>query len=173
MNDPDQELVRDLKARKEEAFLEFADRFSPAAFWIASRAGIPHDAAAEAVPSWIHDVLLKIDAYQELAEAKFANWVFRLLRNAAADWWRARDPVECEEITERLPDPRTVDEDADEAYETVEKITAVREAIEALEERARRIVELHMDGNSFGDVATMIGISEGNARVIYHRALKR
>jgi RNA polymerase sigma-70 factor, ECF subfamily len=173
MNDPDRELVRDLKARKEEAFLEFADRFSPAAFWIANRTGIPEEESSEVVPSWIHDVLLKVDAYQEMDDARFANWVFRLFRNAAADWWRTKDPVELEEISDKLPDPRSTEQEPEEVLETVEKISAVREAIESLEERARRIVELHLDGNTFAEVAAVLSVNETNARVIYHRALKR
>jgi RNA polymerase sigma factor (sigma-70 family) len=171
--DPHRELVQRLKENQEEAFIEFAEHFGPAALWVARRARIPETEALDLAPSWVHDVLLKVKAYNQKEGATFANWVFRLFRNAAADWWRARGKVEFEELNEQLADPASGPEGPLEACETTEKILAVRNAVRSLEEQPRRVVDLHIDGNSFAEIAAALGISEVNARVIYHRALKR
>lgn len=54
--------------------------------------------------------------------------------------------------------------------ELKERISA---ALRTLDERARQVVVMRSQGHSFAEAAATVGVSEGSARVIHHRAMKK
>jgi RNA polymerase sigma-70 factor (ECF subfamily) len=108
------------------------------------------------------------------AEAPFRAWLVRIALNLAKSHarqdsrWRLARLVEVEEAAE---DPA---ESAQAALERAEAQRRVREAVLALPRRQREVLTLRVDGGlPFGDIAETLGITENNAKVQFHHAVKR
>lgn len=101
-------------------------------------------------------------------------WVLTIARNVALDHLRSRVAKEQsldQAVAESLPDENVTDRwsEADER----EVIAAVQAAIETLPPATREVVRLHkLEGKAMAEVATMLGIREGAARVRAHRGYK-
>lgn len=167
----ERELVRRLRNNDEDAFSLFSAKYaSIAAYYFGSR-GLPRDEALDVAASWVHDTLLKIDKYEEREGASFAAWLFRLMSNAASDWWRSRKHIDLQPLSERLA--LTTEDELGPVGVSLDEAIAVHEALLHLNERERHIVDLRLSGCSFAEAGLAAGISEGNARVTYHRALTK
>jgi RNA polymerase sigma factor (sigma-70 family) len=154
------------------AFHDFARTFG-AAFrrHFLNRGLSPFEAEDQAV-CLATDIPLKVIAghYREREDGGFRAWVFALMRNAASDWWRKRSRG-----LEVVP----IWDDAADAGEEpggggdVDVVLAVQDAVAALPEQARRIVQLRDLGEERGyaEIAAQLGITEGTARVRHSRAL--
>ena len=115
--------------------------------------------------------------------ASFRTWLYSIMRNQLRDHWR-RDV--------RRPSPLPL-EAQDGAQVPLERIEAVdadttrgssdsgsestqlgRALLERLSDRDRRVLTLRiLEGRSIRDSAAELGVSEGNVKVMQHRALKR
>jgi RNA polymerase sigma-70 factor, ECF subfamily len=100
-------------------------------------------------------------------------WVLTIARNVALDHLRSKAARELSlhpEAAERIPDvapPRW------EAEDTAEVVEAVREAIAQLPPAAREVIRLHkLEERPMAEVAELLGITEGAARVRAHRGYK-
>ena len=107
-----------------------------------------------------------LPAYQQ-AGLPWTAWLFRIAANTVIDHYRTRRPHDG--LEETLPD---------EALELVERVSLseergkVREALQQLPPDQRRLLWLRfVDGLSHAEVASMLGKTEGNVRVMQHRAL--
>ena len=102
-------------------------------------------------------------------------WVLTIARNVALDHLRSRVAKERsldDETARRIPDA-----DADpinwSAEDEQEVVAAVREAVSQLPPSSREVVRLHkLEGRSMAEVAEILGIKEGAARVRAHRGYK-
>ena len=102
-------------------------------------------------------------------------WILTIARNVALDHLRSRAAKERsldEETARRIPD-----DDADpinwSAEDEQEVIAAVRDAVEQLPPSTREVVRMHkLEGRSMAEVAEILGIKEGAARVRAHRGYK-
>ncbi len=92
------------------------------------------------------------------AARKFSTWMYRIALNVAIDFQRsarrALPAVSLEELTVPVSD---VDGQA-----KTEQLTKLRELLEGLEEADRVIVLLYFEGNSYREIAEVIGIGESN-----------
>ena len=101
-------------------------------------------------------------------------WVLTIARNVALDHLRSRVAKEQsldQAVAESLPDENVADRwsEADER----EVIAAVQLALETLPPATREVVRLHkLEGKAMAEVAMMLGIREGAARVRAHRGYK-
>lgn len=101
-------------------------------------------------------------------------WVLTIARNVALDHLRSRaskDRSLDEEAAARIPDES---EDLRWRLEDEkEVIEAVRAAVEQLPPSSREVVRLHkIEGRPMSEVAEILGIKEGAARVRAHRGYK-
>jgi RNA polymerase sigma-70 factor (ECF subfamily) len=120
--------------------------------------------------------LLKIHAsrHRYRRGAPVLPWVMTIARNVALDHLRSRASAERpldEEQASQIPDETAAFswEEEDER----EVIHAVREAVELLPESSREVVRLHkLEGRPMSEVAEILGIKEGAARVRAHRGYK-
>ena len=94
-------------------------------------------------------------------------WLFRVATNTVIDYYRTHHPHQ--ELEEALPA---------EGLELVERVSLgeeqgeVRAALRQLPEDQRRLLWLRfVDGLSHAEVASLLGKTEGNVRVMQHRAL--
>ncbi|MFP2912342.1 RNA polymerase sigma factor [Pyxidicoccus sp. 3LFB2] len=107
--------------------------------------------------------------------APFRAWLVRIALNLAKNHarqgqrWR---PVLVESAAEHVAaDPA---ESAQEGLERAEQARQVRAAVLALPRRQREVLTLRVDGGlSFADIAQTLRITENNAKVQFHHAVKR
>lgn len=107
-------------------------------------------------------------------ETPFRAWLVRIALNLAKNHarqgsrWRMAGLVEVEDAA---VDPA---ESAQQALERAEAERRLREAVLALPRRQREVMTLRVDGGlPFKDIAETLGITETNAKVQFHHAVKR
>ncbi len=102
-------------------------------------------------------------------------WVLTIARNVALDHLRSRaakDRSLDDETARRIPDERSQPFDWSSEDEQ-EVVAAVRAAIDQLPRSSREVVRMHkLEGRSMAEVAEILGINEGAARVRAHRGYK-
>jgi RNA polymerase sigma-70 factor (ECF subfamily) len=93
-----------------------------------------------------------------------------LAKNHARQGHRWR-PALLTEVEEAAADPR---ETPQESLERRERERSLRAAVLALPRRQREVLALRVDGGlPFRDIAETLGITENNAKVQFHHAVKR
>jgi RNA polymerase sigma-70 factor (ECF subfamily) len=97
------------------------------------------------------------DSYDETR--RFSTWMYRVALNVAISFYRgqtrrSRVIVNDESILELAASPG--------GQETFEELATLRRMIESLNEFDRALVILYLDGNSYAEIATVLGISESN-----------
>jgi RNA polymerase sigma-70 factor (ECF subfamily) len=104
-------------------------------------------------------------------------WLYQVARTTITDHWRNyyKGPVtSLEEMEEKAPvhvaaEPIRLNGEAEEMEPAIAKVQAV---LQTLPENYRRVLELRfLQGCSLKETAEALGITEGNAKVIQHRAL--
>nr|WP_211484264.1 sigma-70 family RNA polymerase sigma factor [Corallococcus exiguus] len=105
----------------------------------------------------------------------FRSWLVRVALNLAKNHarqglrWR---PVLVESVTDDLA--ADLSEGADASLERTQQGQRVRQAVLALPRRQREVLTLRVDGGlPFKDIAETLGITENNAKVQFHHAVKR
>lgn len=125
------------------------------------------------------DVFLK--AFRNLktfrGESKLSTWLYRIAINLCRDFRASRTGRSrlAETSLERLADlgfdPPSVDPGPDEIHEGRRTEEAFRDSIDALGEPLRAAFLLrHLAGRSYEEIAEILSISKGNAKVRVHRA---
>lgn len=192
MPSPDHALVERLRAGEEAAFAELLDRYDAQLRRLA-RTFVRTDALADDVvqETWL-GVLRGLDRFEERSSLK--TWLFRILVNRA----RTRAVREARQVpfsslataedsegptvdpsaftSEGVwaQPPRRLDAEPETELLTAELRDRMSEVVDTLPEQQRTVILLRdvagMDGP---EVAEALGISEGNQRVILHRARTR
>jgi RNA polymerase sigma-70 factor (ECF subfamily) len=180
----DGDLIGRLRAGDGQAFAELVDRYNASMIRVAS-AFVPSRAVAEEVvqDTWI-GVIKGSGRFEGRSSLK--TWIFRILVNRARTTG-AREPRSVELDTGdglgadrftaggtwREP-PAPWSDDIDDRLSAPEIATRIRETVEQLPDSQRQVVTLRdIEGLSSSEVCAMLGISEGNQRVLLHRARTR
>ena len=184
--DPDARLLAGLRAGDEAAFVELVRRYSPALLRLA-QTYVPSRSIAEEVvqETWL-GVVRGIDRFEGRSTVK--TWLFRIAINRA----RTRGAQEPRTLPlETSVDGPSVDPDrflpADhpkwpnhwavepsQIVETAETVAYVRDAIERLPAMQRAVITLRdVHGWDGAEVCHALELSEGNQRVLLHRARSR
>lgn len=107
--------------------------------------------------------------------AQIAAWLYRVAQNATADYWRAFYRLPLVGVDHVAPGWEPADTGG-AALEVPNERTAVRvEALlRSLPAHYRRVLELRfLERLSVAETAQALGVSNGNARVLQYRALRR
>lgn len=178
----DEVLVGRLQAGDESAFVELVRRYQPSLLRVAE-ATVGRGAVAQEVTqdTWLA-VFRGVDRFE--GRSSFKTWLFRILVN------RARSTARREERAGR-PDDALDDErfDASGAWATPPEAWAdraddrlvatqlaarVHDMLPLLPEAQRQVVVLSdIEGIAADDVAAMLGLTDGNRRVLLHRGRAR
>jgi RNA polymerase sigma-70 factor (ECF subfamily) len=127
----------------------------------------------EVAEDLVQDVFVRVLKYRDTYrdEAAFRTWVFRIARNARADYFARRGTVEplSDEALERAdqsPGPeRLLEQEHDEQR--------LRHAFMSLREDRRELIVLaRYQGMKLEAIAELLGIETGAVKVRIHRALK-
>ena len=111
----------------------------------------------------------------EREPAQVAAWLYRVAHNAAADYWRAFYRLPIIGVDHVAPGWEPADEGSRPQVEPDERAAArVQGLLRRLPEHYRRVLELRfLERLSVAETANAMGISNGNARVLQYRALRR
>lgn len=189
----DAELMAALRRGDEAAFAELVDTWGPALLRLA-RLHVPSHAIAEEVvqETWLA-VLRGLPQFE--GRSSLRTWVFSILLNLARsrgqrehrvlpfaalrERWQERGPAVAPERFQRpgherpgwwaVPPARWAD--PHERLETAEATTALQSAIAALAPRQREALVLRdILGLDAEEACTVMEVSDGNHRVLLHRA---
>jgi len=187
----DHELVRRLREGDESAFAELIDRYGPTMVRVAQMYVRDRGTAEEVVQETWLAVLNGIDRFEERSSVK--TWLFRILTNRAKTRGQRDSRVlpfsslaGAGEEDEPSVDPdRFLGPDSPEPggwaapprawpeHKVLERETlgVVQMAIEQLPEAQREVIRLRdLEGWSPMEVADALEITDGNQRVLLHRA---
>ena len=194
--DPDRALVERLRARDEAAFAELVDRYGATMLRVARMHVRDRQVAEEVVQETWLAVLDGIDRFEGRSSLK--TWLFTILTNRAKTRaMRERRTVPLSALvaseaggSEPAVDPERFVDAAAERFASSwsappapgarcprsrllsqETLTRVADAIEALPEAQREVIRLRdVEGWSAEETADALEISDGNQRVLLHRA---
>ena len=179
------ELLARLRAGDEAAFVVLVDRYHTSMVRLASTF-VPNRAVAEEVvqDTWL-GVLRGLEMFE--GRASLRTWLFRILVNRARSTGVREHRSIPALLDEPAVDPRRFASDGHwveppapwteevenrlAAADTVERIRRLVEELPALQ---RQVITLRdMEGLGAGEVCDILQISEGNQRVLLHRARSR
>jgi RNA polymerase sigma-70 factor (ECF subfamily) len=196
MPQTDSELVTRLCAGDEDAFMALVDRYGPVMMRIA-RSHVPSAAVAEEVvqEAWL-GVLAGIGRFEGRSSLK--TWILRILTNRAktrGERERRTVPMSCvypddDDAPAVDPDrfqgpggrypggwvafPQSWESIPEERLLAQETLDCVQDAIRVLPARQQDVIVLRdVEGWSSEEVCEALDISEGNQRVLLHRARSR
>jgi RNA polymerase sigma-70 factor, ECF subfamily len=175
--DDDAGLVERLRAGDESAFVELVRRYQPRLLRLAE-ATVGSRAVAEEVcqDTWLA-VVRGVERFE--GRSSFKTWLFRILvnraRTSASREQRAGRPDE--EAVERFDSsgawaspPVPWADRVDDRLVAEQLADRVHELLPELPDMQRQVVLLRdVEGLESGDVASMLGVTDGNQRVLLHR----
>lgn len=179
----DAELLTRLLAGDERAFAEIVTRYQPLLVRVA-RFYVKSDASAEDVAqdTWIA-VLKGVERFE--GRSSFKTWLLRILVNRARTTGAKESRVvpidltwsEGSALSKRFDDggfwreaPVPFTEAIENGIVNAPMLALVREQIEKLPDAPRTVVTLRdVEGLSTSEVASLLGLTEANVRVILHR----
>ncbi len=180
----DVELLEDARSGDERAFVTLVERYQGSLVRLA-RAYVPTDAVAEeAVQETWMGVVRGIDRFE--GRSSFKTWLFRILINRARSAG-AREPrnlpldVQGPSVARsRFDDTGAWGRPIEPWEESDDRLVAAAwskflvSALEQLPARQREVVVLRdIEGLESSEICDALGITEGNQRVLLHRARSR
>ena len=184
--DDDAELVARLQAGDEDAFVTLVDRFHAPLLRLAANY-VPNRAVAEEVvqDTWL-GVVRGIERFEGRSSLK--TWLFRILTNRARTTGvreRREPPVDPSDEPAVSPDrfatsgqwarpPAPWADEADERIAARQTLAQIGTRLSELPDGQRHVVLMRdLEGLSAREVCDVLGISEGNQRVLLHRGRSR
>ena len=182
--DDEAELVARLRAGDEAAFAELVRRYQPRLLRLAESMVGSRAVAEEVVQDTWLGVVRGVERFEGRSSLK--TWLFRILvnraRSAGVKEHRGGSTARGEEsLAERFDrsgawasPPAPWAEQAEDRLFAQALADRVRELLPALPADQRRVVLLRdVEGLSAADVAELVGVTDGNQRVLLHRGRRR
>ena len=165
----DEALMRAVRAGDLGKLGDLFDRYHVALFDFLNRMTGRRDVAEDLV----QEVFLRILKYRATYrdDARFETWVFRIARNARADYFTRRDTVEALS-DEALASPDEALGPEGELERHGETVLLRRALMTLREDRRELIILARYRGMKHEAIAELLGIDVGAVKVRIHRALK-
>jgi RNA polymerase sigma-70 factor (ECF subfamily) len=175
--DDDGALVERLRAGDQAAFTTLVQRYQPSLLRLAeSTVGSAAVAQEVTQDTWLA-VLRGVERFE--GRSSFKTWLFRILMNRARTAWRreqraGRPDDDVEEHFDAngawVTPPEPWADRADDRIVATQLAARVTVLLPSLPAAQREVVLLRdVEGLSATDVAEMVGVSDGNQRVLLHR----
>ena len=165
-------IIKEILNGKTEQYEYFLDRYGQQVFVLVDRIVSCQEDAEELT----QDVFLK--AFQQLssfkAESSFSTWIYRIATNLAISAVRKKrnDVLRLEDsVFANLSDTQVDEALEDESEEQMERL---QQAMNQLEADERALITLYyLEEKPLVEVAFILGMTEGNAKVKLHRIRKK
>lgn len=178
----DGDLVARLRAGDEAAFVALVRRYQAPLLRLAEATVGSRSVAEEAVQDTWLAVVRGVDRFE--GRSSFKTWLFRILlhraRSAGSGEQRAgarHDELDDERFDAAggwLAPPAPWAEQADDRVVAAQLARRVHELLPGLPDAQRQVVVLRdVEGLAADEVATLLGVSDGNQRVLLHRGRAR
>lgn len=164
MTDP---LAFFTEKEKEQIYLEYRDKVYA---YIRGKVADPHE-TEDLLSAVFLKVFQKIGCFDR-EKASLSTWIYTITKNTVYDHFRLRRVHE-ELDADRHEAPETQSGDPEEAFLSEEELERLACSLEHLHERERDLIILHYYKEyTLKQIAEMMGMSYGNARVVHKKALK-
>ena len=165
-------IIKEILNGKTEQYEYFLDRYGQQVFVLVDRIVSCQEDAEELT----QDVFLK--AFQQLssfkAESSFSTWIYRIATNVAISAVRKKrnDVLRLDDsVFANLSDTPVDEALEDESEEQMERL---QQAMNQLEADERALITLYyLEEKPLVEVAFILGLTEGNAKVKLHRIRKK
>ena len=165
-------IIKEILNGKTEQYEYFLDRYGQQVFVLVDRIVSCQEDAEELT----QDVFLK--AFQQLssfkAESSFSTWIYRIATNLAISAVRKKrnDVLRLDDsVFANLSDTQVDEALADESEEQMERL---QQAMNQLEADERALITLYyLEEKPLAEVAFILGMTDGNAKVKLHRIRKK
>lgn len=172
MKKEESHIIKEILDGKTEQYEYFLDRYGQQVFVLVDRIVSCQEDAEELT----QDVFLK--AFQQLssfkAESSFSTWIYRIATNLAISAVRKKrnDVLRLEDsVFANLSDTQVDEALEDESEEQMERL---QQAMNQLEADERALITLYyLEEKPLAEVAFILGMTEGNAKVKLHRIRKK
>jgi len=168
---PDRELVSRCQRQDAQAFNELVTRHQDRVYGAITRfCGNAEDACDITQRAFIN-AFRKIQEFK--GDSAFSTWIYRIAFNQAVSFRREnrRPSVSIYSKDDELVNEPVDDRSPAEGMESRETQKKVQEALDRLEEGDRQIIVLKdLQGNSYDEIASIMGIPKGTVRSRLHRA---
>lgn len=169
---PDRELVRRCQAGEPQAFNELVSRHQDKIYNLAFRFCGNREDAGDITQRAFINAFRKIHDFK--GDAAFSTWIYRIVFNQAVSFRREHkhDAVSLysSRDEEMMVEP-SEDRNPTEGMESEETRRKVQQALDLLEEADRKIILLKdLQGNSYDEIAAIMGVPKGTVRSRLHRA---
>lgn len=165
-------IIKEILLGNTTLYEYFLDRYGQQVFVLVDRIVSCQEDAEELT----QDVFLK--AFQQLssfkAESSFSTWIYRIATNVAISAVRKKknDTIRLDESVFFNLSESQIDEALED--ESEEQLQRLQRAIEQLQADERALITLYyMEEKPLTEVAFILGITEGNAKVKLHRIRKK
>jgi len=165
-------IIKEILLGNTTLYEYFLDRYGQQVFVLVDRIVSCQEDAEELT----QDVFLK--AFQQLssfkAESSFSTWIYRIATNVAISAVRKKknDTIRLDESVFFNLSESQIDEALGD--ESEEQLQRLQRAIEQLQADERALITLYyMEEKPLTEVAFILGITEGNAKVKLHRIRKK
>ncbi len=163
-----EDLVRRMQAGEEVAFAAFAEAFGPRFRAYFSRHGLLIEDCDDLAICTITDVAMGVGGYREAGDGSFERWAFRIAHRNLVDWRRRTPEYKAARggKADAISSTRPTHAPNDKVVE------AMRTALATLSPLDQDIVlmRLYDEPCPYAELAELLGVSEGAARVRHHRA---
>ena len=165
-------IIKEILLGNTTLYEYFLDRYGQQVFVLVDRIVSCQEDAEELT----QDVFLK--AFQQLssfkAKSSFSTWIYRIATNVAISAVRKKknDTIRLDESVFFNLSESQIDEALED--ESEEQLQRLQRAIEQLQADERALITLYyMEEKPLTEVAFILGITEGNAKVKLHRIRKK
>ena len=166
--------IERIQAGDQAAFGRVYDQLFPGVYGYA-RSRLPSDQIAEdLVSTTFLAVVDRMASFEWRGAGSFRAWVFRILRNQIANYYRSKSRIEETELKELVGSPQRDIGSVPEAVVTRdERRAALLGAIDDLSPRQREVIQLrYFGGLRNRDIARLLAVDERTISAYLSRGLK-
>lgn len=166
----DEECMQHLSAGDFQYAARLFERYHVRLFNFFRRMGCEHAVSEDLTQTVFERVIRYRESYR--ADASFKSWIYQVARNVSADYFkknrmRISDFAEAEEVQES-------DMPVSAKLEAAEDVQQLHRALAQLPDDQREILVLtRFQEMKYSEAADVLGLTESNAKVKAHRAIKQ
>lgn len=171
MPELNEELLVEKAKTDEQAFSQLYEMYLPKIFAYVTRRIGDRDEAEDLTSNIFVRVLENMKKFDS-KKSSFKTWIYTIATHMMIDYFRSHKKKRTEsiELAETISDPQKNPHEQAQESQQREKVLSI---IDQLSDRHQRVLMLkYFSGLSTPELALALGVSENNASVIVHRALK-